>query len=203
MISSNIFLTTPKATGAATWSIVSKFGFILNIAENIYGKRDPQYTILGIELSDHGCPQIWFPLVFPNSIIIQITEDCLADPDRAMYQVAYEVIHCLRPHPNTNPTVLEEGIATHFAHEYMSTFEHKPQWTASTTQYILAKKCIDLMLDNDNEIIKKLLEKELDFSKITEDMILEVSPEFPRDLAKILTTDFYDDSWIELANKIE
>ena len=59
------------------------------------------------------------------------------------------------------------------------------------------------MLDNDNEIIKKLLEKELDFSKITEDMILEVSPEFPRDLAKILTTDFCDDSWIELANKIE
>ena len=43
----------------------------------------------------------------------------------------------------------------------------------------------------------------MDFSKITEDMILEVSPEFPRDLAKILTTDFYDDSWIELANKIE
>ena len=39
--------------------------------------------------------------------------------------------------------------------------------------------------------------------QLTENMILEVSPKLPRDLAKILTTDFYDDSWIELANKIE
>lgn len=203
MISDNIFSTTPMPNGSS-WSIVSKLGFILNIAEFKYGKRDQKYTILGIELTDQGYPQIWFPSsVFPNSIIIQITEDCLADLDRAMYQVAHEAIHCLRPHPNINSTVLEEGIATHFAHEYMSTFEHKPQWTASTTQYILAKKCIDLMLDNDTEIIKKLLEKELDFSKITEDMILEVSPEFPKDLAQILTTDFDDNSWMSLTNGIE
>ncbi len=205
MISNNIFSTTPIPNGSS-WSIVSKLGYILNIAESKYGKRNQKYTILGIELTDRSYPQIWFPSsVFPNSIIIQITDNRIGDLNGAIYQLAHETIHCLGPHPGINANVLEEGLATHFSAEYMDQHEGQPDWHPAETdyKYVLALKCIKKALEIDSNIITKLVAKERNFVNITEDMILEVSPEFPRDLAKILTTDFYDDSWIELANKIE
>lgn len=109
------------------------------------------------------------------------------------------------PHREINANVFEEGLATHFAAEYMDEYEKQPDWHPAETdyKYVLALKCIKKALEIDPNIITKLVAKERNFVNITEDMILEVSPEFPRDLAKILTTDFDDNSWMGLANKIE
>lgn len=205
MISNNIFSTTPTDKGS-TWSIVSKFGTILEIAESKYGKRDQKYTILGIELTDQGYPQIWFPSSeYPNSIIIQITENRIGDLSGAMYQLAHETIHCLYPHPGKNANVLEEGLATHFSAEYMDKYEKQPNWLPSdnpSDKYVLALMCIKKAFEIDSDIVTKLIAKEPSFVNITENMILEVSPAFPKGLAKILTTDFDDKSWMLLANKI-
>ena len=78
-------------------------------------------------------------------------------------------------------------------------------WTSMRSNRIgiLPKLIIKKAFEIDPNIVTKLVAKERNFVNITENMILEVSPKLPRDLAKILTTDFYDDSWIELANKIE
>ncbi len=46
-------------------------------------------------------PQIWFPNYGKSkNIVIQITENCLNDMDRAVFQVAHETIHCLSGLPS-------------------------------------------------------------------------------------------------------
>lgn len=46
--------------GGYTWTLASLLGDMLTEAQNRYGERDLNYTILGIEFSPHG-PQIWYP----------------------------------------------------------------------------------------------------------------------------------------------
>lgn len=122
-----------------------------------------------------------------------------------MYQLAHETIHCLGPHSGINANVLEEGLATHFSAEYMDQHEGQPDWHPADTdhKYVLALKCIKKAFEIDLDIVTKLVAKERNFVNITEDMFFEVSPGFPQVLAKILTTDFDDNSWMGPANKIE
>ena len=182
-----------------------KLGSILNIAEEKYGTRDMSYSILGISYTDLDHPHIWFPFDDSKYVGIRVMDTCKENINQGLYQLAHEVIHCLCPHPGINANVLEEGLATHFAAEYMDKYEKQPDWHPAETdyKYVLALKCIKKVFEINPDIVTKLVAKERNFVNITEDMLFEVSPEFPRDLAKILTTNFNDASWIELANKIE
>ena len=182
-----------------------KLGSILKIAEEKYGIRDTSYSICGVSYTEEGFPHTWFPFLSSKVVGIRVMDICKNDINRGLYQLAHEIIHCLCPHRGINANVFEEGLATHFAAEYMDEYEKQPDWHPAETdyKYVLALKCIKKAFEIDPNIVTKLVAKERNFVNITEDMILEVSPEFPRDLAKILTTDFDDNSWMGLANKIE
>lgn len=155
-------------------SITSLLGEILNDAEDRYGKRDETYRILGVELSTDQEPYIWFPEYNNDkkSVIIRLTDNCLKDINRAIFQLSHEVVHCLGPCQNSN--FLEEGLATYFseikAKEYGSTYY------ANDPKYITARDLVKNLLQLNDDIIKMARKREPYISKFDKSLLLGIDP---------------------------
>ena len=182
----NIFL--PEFSDLFPRSITLEIRNILNAAENEYGKRDHSFTILGVELTQIPYPHIWFPYS-DNDIIIRITEDCLNDMGKAIYQTSHEIIHCLSPCRLEEVTFLEEGLATHFSSQYMLQ-TYNLDWYSNNPRYYQARQLVEFLLSIDSSIIMKVRLKEPTISKITRDLILQTNENVPPELALLLTSFF-------------
>jgi hypothetical protein len=183
----NIYEAEP-IEGGHSWTIISKLGDIINAAETRYGKRDYSYTILGVELTCDPVPKIWYPGNCRN-IIIQITNNCLNDIDRAVFQTAHEVIHCLGPNKKSRTNVLEEGLATLFAIQYFNENSHGNLY-AEEPEYKNACYLANSFLSIDPDIIKKLREVEPTISLITKEMIVDINPDIQQELIEKLLEPF-------------
>jgi hypothetical protein len=183
----NVFEAEP-IEGGYSWTITSKLSNIINVAETRFGKRDYSYTILGIELTHDPIPKIWYP-GNRKHIIIQITKDCLNNMDKAVFQTAHEVIHCLSPNRESRTNVLEEGLATLFAIQYINENNHE-KFHAEEPEYINAYNLANSFLSIDPDIIKKLREVEPTISLISKDMILDINPAIQEDLIEKLLEPF-------------
>ena len=187
MIKNNIY-STSRTIGGHSLSIVSRLGDMLKEIEINYGERDKKFTILGIELTDINTPRFWFPGNC-NNIIIQITENCLADINRAVYQVAHEAVHLLNPLQLGNSNYLEEGLATSFSGRYCQ--RHGINITCNSLKYQAAADLVDKLLAYDQNIIKNLRGSELiSLSSVTAEMISDMYPNIDKELIKKLTTNF-------------
>lgn len=100
-----------------TWTLASRLGDMLTFAEELFGARNKQFTILGIEFNDSG-PRIWYPKSKEN-IVIQLSLEALNSETLALYQLAHECIHLLSPSGSANANVLEEGLAVYFSWWYL------------------------------------------------------------------------------------
>ncbi len=185
---STIFISNPLPNGHST-TITSKFGHILNSAELKYGERDKSYTLLGIEFTSDVLPRIWYPGNCKN-VIIQITMNCLNDINRAVYQVAHETIHCLSPTGGRNGNFLEEGLAVHFSIEYTRN-NGNGIWLSGIPKYDVALRLIEQLFIIDQDIIKKLRQKEPIFSLMTKELLIMTNKNIPENLADNLTKKFY------------
>jgi hypothetical protein len=112
----SLLIATENKNGY-TWTLVSRLGEMLNLAEKMFGPRNKDFTILGIEFCASG-PRVWYPRSEKN-IIIQLSLDALNSEKIALYQLAHESIHCLSPSGQANANVLEEGLATWFSWFYV------------------------------------------------------------------------------------
>lgn len=185
---SSIFISQPIQNGHS-WTITSKLGDILHVAQEKYGPRDYTYTLLGVEFNQETQPRIWYPKNGKN-IIIQITLNCLNDLNIAVYQVAHEVIHCLSPITGQKHTnVLEEGLATLFSFEY-AFHNGNGAWQPEIEKYQDAYRLVRQLISIDADIIKKLRQLQPTISKIDKDLILSVNPNVPIELAENLTQVF-------------
>jgi len=184
---SSIFISH-KTPNGYSWTITSKLGHILKAAEEKYGPRDYSYSILGIEFNQDGHPRIWYP-GNDKHIIIQISMNCLNDFNRAVFQVAHEVIHCLCPTGTNNVNVLEEGLANLFSIEYALQNDNGV-WTSNDHRYTDASELVKQLLSYDIEIIKKLRLVQPTISLIDKDLILKVNSNVPINLAESLTRKF-------------
>lgn len=102
--------------GGYTWTVASRLGKFLELAEDEYGERDKSWTILGVEFSDEMQPSNWYPF-FPErkNIIIQLSKNAANDKKRALFQLAHETFHVLSPNGTRAANYLEEGLATYFS----------------------------------------------------------------------------------------
>ena len=57
-INSDLLITQPMSDG--TWTLASRLGDMLHMAEELFVSRDCSYTILGIEFAS-DVPKIWYP----------------------------------------------------------------------------------------------------------------------------------------------
>lgn len=160
---------------------------LLQKAEELYGKRIPDFIIDGVELTNENKPCICYPFN-DNHIKIKITNICRDDKDYATFQIAHEIIHCLCPNPIEIVTYLEEGLAVYFQLECANNI----CLCSDDYKYIKAVELLKNLLVYDNDIIRKARTIEPNISKITGEILLSICPQIDKDLLYALATLFYD-----------
>ncbi len=163
------------------------FHELLQRAETLYGKRNANFIIDGIEIDNEKAPCIYYPFN-NNHVIILLTEECRNNRDFATFQIAHEIIHCLYPNPKEIVTYLEEGLAVHFQLECANNI----RLNSDAHKYRKAVELLENLLVYDNDIIRKSRIIEPNISKITGDILLSICPQIDKDLVSSLTTLFYD-----------
>jgi hypothetical protein len=71
--------------GAYSWTLTSVLSEALLMAEELFGKRDKTYTILGIDYAEEAC--IWCPSPRrAKHLIVHLSKDCLLDREDTYFQ---------------------------------------------------------------------------------------------------------------------
>ena len=135
-----------------------------------------------------NAPKIWYP-GDRKHVIIQISNNCNNDLNRAVFEVAHEAIHCLSPTGQSSANVLEEGLANLFSIAYSSENGHGA-WTSDDARYTFASEQVKALLFIDADIIKQLRKIQPTISLIDETLIRKVNPNVPGTLAAKLTQPF-------------
>ena len=158
--------------------LVSWLVDMLHIAEELFGPRDPLYTIADIAfMGDVPCIRC----SENHQIIIQLTNSAATDMLTSCYQMAHETVHLLAPIGNQAATNFEEGVASYFAMYYMQNYyvPEKPgdfDWGPNHPSYRCVLKVIKPRLDEDIDCIRRLRKNQPSFQKMSKET---VSEEFP------------------------
>ncbi len=189
-INAELFITKELETkDGYTWTMASRLGDTLKKAEELFGKRDIEYTILGVEFALTERLQVWYPGNCKH-IIIQLNKHALEDVNQALYQLSHETVHCLSPIGKKAANILEEGLATYFSEWYMKQ-NGLGDWFASLPKYIEAVKLVKDLLAIDNDIIKKVRALQPTISEIKSEELLKANNNIPKELADKLCEPFY------------
>ena len=175
-IRENLIIAERLANGSGyTWTLASRLGDMLHMAEELFGPRDCSYTLLGIEFGPDN-PRIWYP-ENRGHIIIQLSLLVATNMSQACYQMAHETVHLLAPTGCNNPTNLEEGVACYFAAYYMERKLNQPPLIPSLPSYERALALIKPRLDEDIYCVRRLRENQPSFRDMNKE---DISKEFPR-----------------------
>lgn len=151
------------------WTLTSRIGDMLWRAEQLFGPRDLNWTILGAEIClTSNVPLNWYPRCNDGrkDIVFQLVPPADKDVVRANYQLAHEVIHALAPSLDPTTNVLEEGLATWFSVEYTKKnfgVTIMPEYDS----YREACKYVDEILAQDLGVIMRLRAIEPSFRRMT------------------------------------
>jgi hypothetical protein len=182
----NEFIATP-IEGGFSWTLTTRLGEMLRMAEDEFGERDKSYTILGIEFQESG-PQIWYPGNCGN-IAIQLSTSAIGNGPRACYQLAHECVHLLSPQGGRSANTLEEGLATVFSGRYVRN-SFGVQFKPDLQCYAEAAELAQELLSHNPDAIKILRADEPVISKITRGQIMSSFPSLGEDLATRLCAPF-------------
>jgi hypothetical protein len=156
-----------------SWTLTSRLADMLEKSKLIYGERDKTYTVLGIEFEENG-PQVWFPFS-GEYVAIQLSNHSKDDMICGCYELAHESVHLLSPLGKRGANVLEEGLATKFAVDYVL-LEFNHAQSISVKSYQLAHDHVCELLKLDEFAIKKLRVVEPVISNFTPDLLLKHYP---------------------------
>lgn len=158
-----------------TWTLASRLGDMLYLAEDLLGPRDLTYTILGIEIGPDN-PRLWYP-GNRHSVIVQLAPSAATDAAMACYQLAHETVHLLAPNGGGSATNLEEAVACYFAAYFMKSRFAQPAWHPDIPSYSRALSVISQRMDADVRCIKRLRSRHLSFSDIKKEQLLSEFPD--------------------------
>ncbi len=181
--------------GGYTWTVASRLGEFLQMAENEYGERDKSWTILGVEFTDEKQPSNWHPFDSKRkNIIIQLTKDAANDEKRALFQLSHEVFHVLSPTGKRDSTYLEEGLATYFSIQASrkAGIRISPAYIASP-RYRQAYRMIETLYKKHpdaSERIATYREQGLPLSALTETQLEQMFPRLKTTLVQKLVAQF-------------
>ena len=170
-------------------TLMDELSKIMKEVELLFGPRDSSYELLAPRISECHCAH---PYVYPfRKVRIYLPPDSKTR-HVASYQLSHEAIHVLGP-TQSWATVLEEGLATWFSHEYMSRvwglqFSEPNRW------YAEARRAVAPLIAKNKFVIKELRVREPQISKIDEELLVEVAG-IEHEQARILCADF-ESSWL-------
>lgn len=170
-----------------SWTLTTRLGEMLQIAEDLFGKRDYSYTPIGIEFYG-DFPMVWYPGNCQH-IAIRLSVNAAFDLRRALYQLAHETVHLLSPTGGRDANNLEEGVATWFSNYYLTSLRCE-EMPSDIESYKQALKPIKPFLDKDPWLVKRIREKQPSFHKMN---VEDIRPEFeglPEEQLEFLVTKF-------------
>ena len=159
-----------KTDDGFTYTLPSMLGHMLRQAEALFGPRDPQFTILGVEFNELEYPQTWLP--HGRNIIVQLTRSAMLDRNRTYFELAHEVIHMLDPRP-FETSVLEEGLATWFA------LKRVPSMRCNDAKYEAAGQMASDLMVIEPAVVRQLRAEGFRIGGITAEALKRVSPVLP------------------------
>ena len=175
-IDSDLLVAQRLSDDSVSWTLASRLGDMLDMAENLFGERDYCYTILGIQFTSDD-PQIWYRGKHRKHIIIQLGPCAATNMSQACYQMAHETVHLLAPSCGRNANNFEEGVACYFAAYYMKYQFNQPNWSPTLPSYRRALEIIAPRLNEDIGCIRRLRKNQPSFRKMSKEA---VSSEFPQ-----------------------
>lgn len=153
-------------------------------AELLLGPRDRSYELLTPRITECGYGH---PFIYPfRKIRIYLTSHS-KDRSTALHQLAHETVHVLGP-TQTQSTVLEEGLAEYFSHQYLKRV-YGLQAQSPNRKYEAAKNAVSPLMAKNEFVIKELRIQQPQISKIDARLLVEVAGIEP-DQAMFLCTDF-------------
>ena len=186
----------PDASCAYTWTLASRMGHILRFVEARYGRRDPGWTLLGVEFTTRDTPQVWYPTFdgIGETIIIQLSRSAATNETQALFQLAHEVVHLLSPAgPGARASVLEEGLATYVSLDYLAAIDRAvgPDYIDAPRYAHAYRAVARLALRPDFESgIRSLRATHGGLSGIAAADLQRAWPGLPRDEARTLAAEF-------------
>ncbi|HLQ77222.1 MAG TPA: hypothetical protein VK210_07695 [Terriglobia bacterium] len=119
MVNSNLLLTSKLSDGGySNTSLSNRLGQSLQLAEQLFGPRNPFFTILGVDFTTVDHPTQIFVGAEHRQIIVLLTQKSALDEMNALYTLGHETFHLLSPGATTG-TFLEEGLAVYLSHRFM------------------------------------------------------------------------------------
>jgi len=119
LVNSNLVLTSRLSDGDYTrTSLSNRLGQSLQLAEQLFGPRNPLYTILGVDFSTMDHPTQIFVGAEHRQVIVLLTQKSAQDEMNALYTLSHETFHLLSPGATTG-TFLEEGLAVFLSQCFM------------------------------------------------------------------------------------
>jgi hypothetical protein len=185
-------IVAQKGDKSTRSTLASRLGEMLIVAENLFGRRDRQYTFLGFEFTSDN-PNIQFGN--NKSMIMQLHLGALFEPMSAYAEMAHECIHILSPNPKKPSTILEEGIAEVFAYIYMrDTMKYEIKTKEPGTAYHEAAQLVALLMSFNPYGIKEMREEEPTISLISKSLIWKHYPMLEEGVAARLARTFVRDN---------
>ena len=194
-ISSELLVAQRRSNRSGyTWTLASRLGDMLDMAEYLFGPRDCSYTLLGIEFESTG-PRIWYPGNHRH-IIIQLGPCAATNMSWACYQMAHETVHLLAPTGDRNAKNLEEGVACYFADYYMMDRKiERPEWAQCLPKnYKCALEAVTPLLDNDIDCVRRIRKNQPSFWDMTKEDISEEFPNLESEDVDFLISEFGQDA---------
>lgn len=168
IIHPDLIVTSSRREGFRQ-TLASRLGEMLIIAEDLFGKRDHNYTFLGVEFTEDA------PHIHPEmnkSLIMRLPINSMFEPMITYAYMAHECIHLLSPCPHRPVTILEEGIAEVFAYIYMrDTMKIEIPSRKSGSAYHEAGELVAMLMSIDPYGIKRIREVEPTISLIPKALI--------------------------------
>jgi hypothetical protein len=189
-IDQNTICTVPIEGGYA-WTLASRLGDMLRLAKEMFGPRNLDYTLLGIEFIN-GIPQVWYPGDCKD-IVIQLDLQALGSMSYACYQLAHEAVHLLSPNGGGCTNNFEEGLATYFAGFYMREEMQEPSWHPTEKSYKKAVAAIEPFLLSVPDGVRKLREEEPNIYLFTADQLRRMFPKMSLEDSQFLAEKFQRD----------
>lgn len=184
-------LFTHEIPKGFTWTLASRLGDMLTLAEKLFGPRNKEFTILGFEFSSTG-PMIWYPKSSTN-IVIQLSREAFHSEELALYQLAHETIHLLSPSGTSKANVLEEGLAVYFSWYYIEkVFNTKGESLTRSSEYNLAGLLVKKLLLKYPGFFFNLRSSKPNLWEIEESDLMAFAPDLGRAEAEILMLPFQD-----------
>lgn len=179
----------PDGSGFAyTWP--GRLGELLSEAEQRYGPRDKEWTLLGIQFGGRVAALFYPGYPVRKHISVRLSESCRADPARALFVLAHEVIHLLAPTGGSHALMIEEGLATNFSRDIGERFALG--FSEASPSYIYARDATKPFLDAYPDAIRMIRKREPSFTKWTPQMVREQCPGLSEEVALQLCEPFAD-----------